>query len=66
MFLSKKSKCSGCIGLKSGKEGFECKLGLSIGWKTLENVHTSPVPQERCHKPETTVELERAKQMLNK
>jgi hypothetical protein len=56
----KYSRCIGCIALMCSDTEFTCKLGVKVEFVMSNGKAISPKPSEKCFKPKTQEEFDKA------
>lgn len=66
VILTKKAKCQGCKALVSNGNSYECSLKFAIDFNVVNDVAISPKPVDKCYKPKSKKEYEKAKELLDR
>lgn len=70
ILYNKKAKCQNCLALISVEEKgvpvLKCKLGYKVSFHVMSGNAVRPKPKEKCYKPLTTEDYEKAEALITK
>lgn len=66
IMLAKRAKCLGCKALLNNGDSFSCSLGCTVTFISEGGVATAPRPAEKCYKPTTKGQMDKAVELVKK